>query len=271
MSGSWDDDDDFLLDDESDASTQDIKVQTPWVMLIVDDEKGIHDVTQLALQRFSYEGRGLEFLSAYSADEALRILKSNDDVAVILLDVVMETDHAGLECARQIRDELHNETVRIVLRTGQPGQAPEKDVILAYDINDYRAKTELSADRLFTTVISALRSYRDIKALEQYREDAYAMLEQNAQSAQNLIDIAQAPLFQLGTDNDIQRCNEAFARLVGQDITNLIGCSLQEIDQAALHIACIEKQEDVIIKGQHHTLSLRESGAELYGHLKAKR
>jgi len=42
----------------------------------------------------------------------------------VLLDVIMETDQAGLDLVEFIRDTLKNETVRIILRTGQPGQAP---------------------------------------------------------------------------------------------------------------------------------------------------
>ncbi len=237
MGDNWDDDDDFLFDDD-DLLEEEVETgDSPWMLLIVDDEPGIHDITKVALQRFSFDGRSLQFLSAYSAAEALEILSMRDDVAMILLDVVMETDHAGLDCARQIRDDLGNEAVRIILRTGQPGQAPEEDVILAFDINDYRAKTELTTQRLFTTVVSALRGYRDIMDLNKYREDAYAMMAENAASFQNLIDQTGTPLVQIGADLRIQRCNEAFANKVEQEMDKLIGLAVDKIPDLTIDLS----------------------------------
>ena len=81
----------------------------------------------------------------------------------------METDAAGLDLVEYIRNELKNETVRIILRTGQPGQAPERRVIVQYDINDYKAKTELTADKLFTSLTAALRSYQQLERMVQTR------------------------------------------------------------------------------------------------------
>ncbi|OYX07135.1 MAG: metal-dependent phosphohydrolase, partial [Thiotrichales bacterium 32-46-8] len=99
-----------------------------------------------------------------------KILATQPDIAVVLLDVVMEADDAGLKVASYIRETLHNHFVRIILRTGQPGQAPERQVIVNYDINDYKSKTELTAQKLFTVMMSSLRSYRDIISLEQSRQ-----------------------------------------------------------------------------------------------------
>jgi putative nucleotidyltransferase with HDIG domain len=137
-----------------------------WKVLIVDDEPEVHQVTRLVLGGFRFEGRPLEFISAHSADEARTAMRTHPDVAVMLLDVVMETEHAGLDVVRAVREELGNRQVRIVLRTGQPGQAPEHDIISAYDINDYKEKTELTAQRLSTTIFSALRAYRDLMTIE---------------------------------------------------------------------------------------------------------
>jgi signal transduction histidine kinase len=81
----------------------------------------------------------------------------------------METDVAGLDLVEYIRNEIQNETVRIILRTGQPGQAPERRVIVQYDINDYKAKTELTADKLFTSLTAALRSYQQLERMVQTR------------------------------------------------------------------------------------------------------
>ncbi|XPV75694.1 MAG: DUF3369 domain-containing protein [Desulfovibrio sp.] len=137
-----------------------------WYILIVDDEDEVHKITRMVLEDFTFEGKPLALISAYSAEEAREILKDRFDISVILLDVVMETGRAGLELARHIREDLQNNFIRIILRTGQPGQAPERKVVAEYDINDYKQKTELTAQKLFTTITAAIRSYRDLRRLE---------------------------------------------------------------------------------------------------------
>ena len=155
-----------------------------WRILIVDDDREIHSVTKLALSGVTLDNRTLQFEHAYSAAEALQILSEQKDIALILLDVVMETDDAGLQAARQIREELNNDEVRIVLRTGQPGYAPEEQVILNYDINDYKTKTDLTRPKLLTTVISSIRSYQQIRTINESRRG----LEKIVNAAANLME-----------------------------------------------------------------------------------
>ncbi|MBK1841090.1 DUF3369 domain-containing protein [Azospirillum sp. YIM B02556] len=152
----------------------------PWLILIVDDDPAIHATTKMVLRGFTFEGRPAQFLSAATAAEARGVLRDNPMIAVILLDVVMESDDAGLRLVRYIRSELNNRRARIILRTGQPGQAPERDVILSYDINDYKSKTELTAQKLFTSVVAALRGYQDITAIEDHREGLERILDSSS-------------------------------------------------------------------------------------------
>lgn len=140
-----------------------------WNVLIVDDENEVHDVTELALRNFSFEGKSLRFFHAYTGAEAIRIMADNPDIAVVFLDVVMESDDAGLAVAKSIRTELGNNMTRIILRTGQAGLAPAQEVIVSYEINDYKTKTELTAQKLFTTLVGSLRNYRDLVAIESNR------------------------------------------------------------------------------------------------------
>ncbi len=142
----------------------------PWKVLLVDDEPDIHDITKLTLSRFRLEGRALSFVHAYSGAEAKQVLAREDGIALVFLDVVMEREDSGLEVARWMREDLGNQFTRIVLRTGQPGQAPEERVIVNYDINDYKEKTELDRTKLFTTTFAALRAYRDIMKVEEARQ-----------------------------------------------------------------------------------------------------
>ncbi len=175
----------------------------PWKLLVVDDEEEVHAVTRLAMTGFEFASRPLEIISAYSGAEANRIMAEQDDIAMILLDVVMETDQAGLDVVKYIREELGNHFVRIILRTGQPGQAPEFKVITEYDINDYKHKTELTRDKMFTLVYTSLSSYRDLMALEASR-----------QGLQKVID-ASSHIFEL-------RSMEVFAQGVLEQLTALL-------------------------------------------------
>src|SRR6266446_1776715 len=148
-----------------------------WKVAVIDDEPAVHDGTRFALSDYRLNGQGLEILSAYSAAEGRELMRSNPDVAVVLLDVIMESDAAGLDLVQFIRNELKNETVRIILRTGQPGQAPERRVIVDYDINDYKAKTELTADKLFTSLTASLRGYQQLQRMVETRRGLEMIIE----------------------------------------------------------------------------------------------
>jgi signal transduction histidine kinase/CheY-like chemotaxis protein len=140
-----------------------------WKIAVIDDDAAVHEGTRFALSDYNLNGATLEILSAYSAAEGRALMRAHPDIAAVLLDVIMETDVAGLDLVEFIRNEIKNETVRIILRTGQPGQAPERRVIVQYDINDYKAKTELTADKLFTSLTAALRSYQQLERMVQTR------------------------------------------------------------------------------------------------------
>ncbi|HEY2395180.1 MAG TPA: DUF3369 domain-containing protein [Rudaea sp.] len=179
----------------------------PWHVLVVDDDPEVHEVTRLVLGSFRFADRPIDLISVASASQAFDRLRARDDIAVVLLDVVMESEQAGLELVRRIREELHNSFVRIVLRTGQPGQAPEHEVIAAYDINDYKEKTELTAQKLATTLYAALRSYRDMRTIEAQRQGLERVIDASAQvfSHQNAREFATAVLDQLGDLVNSQR------------------------------------------------------------------
>ncbi|MCC2618245.1 EAL domain-containing protein [Aestuariibacter halophilus] len=186
MTGSSDYDNDELvfLEEEEAAEAPEVK-QGHWNVLVVDDDEEIHSVTRLALSDLMLNDKPLKFYHAYSGSEALKIIEEmGSSLAIILLDVVMETDDAGLKVAKKMREELAITEPRIILRTGQPGYAPEENVIKEYDINDYKTKTELTRSKLVTTIISSLRSYQQILTINQSRLG----LEKIIGSAANLLE-----------------------------------------------------------------------------------
>ncbi len=149
----------------ADGSAQESR-QPPWKILVVDDEPAVRRMTALNLQGFQFSGRPLALIEAGSAAEARSLLAQHPDVALALIDVVMETDDAGLKLVEHIRKTLNNRMMRLVIRTGQPGLAPERYVIDSFDIDDYKDKTELTVQKLYTTVRTALKGYRDLQTIE---------------------------------------------------------------------------------------------------------
>jgi signal transduction histidine kinase/DNA-binding NarL/FixJ family response regulator len=172
-----DDEHDIIQVIEDTETAKPAPAGTAWKVAIVDDDPAVHEGTRFALYDYSLNGQGIEIVSAYSGEAGRALMRDNADVAVILLDVVMETDDAGLELVDYIRTQLKNEAVRIILRTGQPGQAPEREVIVDYDINDYKAKTELTADKLFTSLTAALRSYQQLLRMVETRRGLEMIIE----------------------------------------------------------------------------------------------
>ncbi|GAK52642.1 two-component sensor protein histidine kinase [Candidatus Moduliflexus flocculans] len=150
-----------------------------WKIMIVDDEEAIHTVTITVLEHHSFDGKPFSYVHAYSGEEAIRKCHEHPDLALVILDVVMEHDAAGFDVVRYIRNELKNTITRIILYTGQPGQAPEYAVIRDYDINDYKVKSLLTSQGLHTSVISALRTYRDLHVIKQQRDALQEALEES--------------------------------------------------------------------------------------------
>jgi PAS domain S-box-containing protein len=144
--------------------------KSPWKVLLVDDEPDVHAVLRLAAQDIVVDERGLQLLDAQSAQEAKTYLANHPDIALILLDVVMESESAGLDLVRYIRDELGNTTIQIVLITGQPGYSPQREVITKYKIDGYRLKSELSTDKIFVAVCAALRTHQALTELKAHRD-----------------------------------------------------------------------------------------------------
>lgn len=184
-----------------------LKPTQNWKILIVDDEPEVHKITKLVLNSVEFEDQTLEFLHAYKASEAERLLEEHGhEIAIAFVDVVMETDTAGLDLVRYIRNGLNNHITRIILRTGQPGQAPEESVIKNYDINDYKSKTELTSSKLKTTLYASLRSYRDIISIEQHRSGLQKVLKAigNTSAETNLRSLTSQLLSQLATVLDLE-------------------------------------------------------------------
>src|SRR5215216_4478519 len=259
-----------------------------WKVVVIDDDIAVHDGTRFALYDYTLHGQGLEIISAFSAEEGREILRANPDTAVVLLDVVMESEVAGLQLVDYIRNELKNETVRIILRTGQPGQAPERKVIIDYDINDYKAKTELTSDKLFTAMTAALRSYQQIQRMVETRRGLEIIIDAAAKlfDFRSMQRLAEGVLTQIGSLlnadcagilvlRDERQSGESFSVLAGS------GCysqftGLRKVD--ALKTELRQVVREAFVRRQHEFLPERSvlymqtgSGREIVVLLEAAR
>lgn len=203
----------------------------PWRILVVDDEEGVHGITRMIFRGYHFEERPIELISAMSGAEARTLLDQQPDICLALLDVVMESDDEGLQLVDYIRNQRDNQDMRIILRTGHPGLAPETDVIIKYDLNDYLSKSELSASRLLSSVIVALRSYRDI-CQARYQQTPVAAA---AQPAKDLISPVVGPLIE---QNSLQ-----LARLQQLELSPMARDLWQELHCNQLRIQNLYQQQ----------------------------
>ncbi|MCG8018698.1 MAG: PAS domain S-box protein, partial [Candidatus Thiodiazotropha sp. 'RUGA'] len=192
----------------------------PWKILLVDDEPDVHAALKLAFQTIIGEGQPVEVLEADSAAEAKKVLLQHDDIALILLDVVMESNQSGLELVQWIRDELKNQSIQIILVTGQPGYAPQNEVITRYEINGYLLKSELTNEKIYTAVHTSVRTYQKTRQLErQHRQ-----LESSERRYRDLYD--NSPDMYVSVDAEttlVTDCNQTVADKLGYSKSEIIG------------------------------------------------
>ncbi|MFM2343297.1 MAG: hypothetical protein RLZZ592_2950, partial [Pseudomonadota bacterium] len=146
-------------------------------ILAVDDDPVFRRSIAFALDGYRFQGREVELLQAGSVAEARAQLERHPDIGVILLDVVMEQDDAGLQLVRQVRGDLDRQDVRIILLTGQPGLAPMHDVMRDLDVDEYWHKTELGSERLEALLNANLRSHQSIMREQQGRRRFERLLQ----------------------------------------------------------------------------------------------
>ncbi|MCB0192195.1 MAG: hybrid sensor histidine kinase/response regulator [Anaerolineae bacterium] len=249
-------DEDLILYDDEEIADNKTKNVAPWKVLIVDDDHEVHAVTRLALRRFRFQEQSIEFISAYSTVEAMQAMKVHPNVAVTLLDIVMEEKDSGLKLAQWIRNDLDNKFIRIILRTGQPGEAPEEAVILNYAINDYKTKSELTRQKLFTTLTTALRSYCDLVAIDNQRQELQKLYADLGESHRQL---------------QVAKEKEAQANRVKTDFLRIMNHELRTPLNAIIGLSDVLSEEvyGSLNEGQSRTVStLKQSAYNLLNLIK---
>ena len=167
----------FVFTAEPAANGEPIAAAKRFKVLSVEDDPHYQASLVNSLKGITYEGAPIEVLTATSALEASYLLSSDNDICLVLLDVVMEDDDAGLRLVNVVRDVIGNAAIRIVLLTGQPGMAPQRDVMAQYDINEYWNKADLTGDKLSSVVASNLRTYRLVSDLQAARKGLQMLVD----------------------------------------------------------------------------------------------
>lgn len=136
-----------------------------WQVLIVDDDPNGHVMPQRALNELTFRRRKVEVIDAFSTGEALKKLEENADIAVAVVDIILQTEDEGLRLVRTIREEMGNRLIRIILRSGEERKFPESRLIIDYDINGYTGRSEDSAKQFLISIITAFRSYEHLRTI----------------------------------------------------------------------------------------------------------
>ncbi len=231
----------------------------PWKILVVDDEEDVHSLTALTLKHFYYAGRRVELLSAYSGSEARALLSRESGIALAIVDVVMERDDAGLALVAFIREELHDHMVRLHIRTGQPGSAPERYVIDHYDIDGYSEKSELTAQRLYSLVRTSLKAYQDLRIIDQNRiglsyvleatHDLYALHEESLAGFFTGLLTQVTSLLRIGEDGMLVTIEGMIATIEGDSI---------EVRAGTGRFTDIDRSERAKVLVEHYGQALRQ-------------
>jgi PAS domain S-box-containing protein len=237
--------------------------EKPWIMMIIDDEKMLHALTRMVFEGFTFSGRKLEIISAYSGKDAKKLLDKHPDTHILLLDVVMETDDAGLQFVHYVRNELKNKSIRIILRTGQPDEAPEDKVISEYEINDYKEKSDLTAQKLITAVTASLRTYNDLERIEQlvneinkknqqleYKIEERKHSEEKMRQLSNALEQTADLIMITNKDGIIEYVNQGFERVTGYSKVEVQGKKANILKSKKQAIAFYKILWESILKGE---------------------
>lgn len=249
----------------------------PWHVLAVDDDRDFQSTTAFAIEDIEILGRPIKLQQAYSMSEASTLLAAEHDFGVILLDVVMETDNAGLRLVKAVREILGNAEIRIVLLTGQPGLAPVGNVMNNYDVNEYCTKSELTSARLLSILTSELRTFDQLKTISTARRGLQLIVE----SSNRLLNKHELPAYcdaalseialLLGLDPEGVVCarvdqiiepnenNGSVSRvvivgaagslrtLIGQSIESLPDAAITEVLRSAIHLRANVENDDATV------------------------
>ena len=248
----------FVEEDEGIKPQQDSAAE--WIVLIVDDEPDVHHVTQFAMKGFSYQERKVNFKSLFSGAEVKEYLEKNPAPALILLDVVMEEKDSGFKVVKFIREQQNNHMTQIILRTGQPGEAPEEEAIQKYHINDYKLKTELTREKLFSSITFSLRAFADLTELESIKtelEDLNKNLESKVSDRTKELNEKNESL------RESLHENRNLLRVISHDLNNYLS-----VDMASARIGLRMTNLDEKLKAQwERVLRAGQSQVDLVDHV----
>lgn len=89
----------------------------------------------------------------------------------MLVDVIMETETAGLDLIRWVRQQPALAATRVVVRTGESGSSTPKVVLQDFEISDYWPKTAVLASRMQMQMAGLVRSYDELARLDKARAE----------------------------------------------------------------------------------------------------
>jgi len=177
------------------------KQPAQWKVLITDDQEMIHVMIKHYLKNYQFQGMGLEFFDAFSGQEAKTLLRKNSDIAVVILDVVLEAPDTGFKIVQYIRETLKNKLLKIIILTGKLDLEKAKFYFMEYDIDIYCPKYDIN--KMFFMITASLRAYQNSKSIYNLHEQLKQKLNNQKQAEKELKELNQQ-LEQLVYNKDAQ-------------------------------------------------------------------
>ena len=151
-----DESDDLIFEEESEGGKSSDHFGV-WKILMIDDDEQVHQSTVLALGDEVVLGRKLSFDHARSAKEALDIMNKGDSIPdLAFVDMVMETPDAGLRFAMAAKESTSWSSVKILLRSGQPGFSNEMEKARSLGVEGFAQKASISRSVLISALVELL-------------------------------------------------------------------------------------------------------------------
>ena len=143
-------------------------VTPTYKVLVVDQRPTALYSSRLALSKMSFAGKSFTAIEACSLEEAKKRLLDHEGVAMVILNSEIEGQDISVSIIDFIRNELKNESIRIIIRTGYPNSSLKRSITENYKIDGYLFEEEIEKSQFEFVVINAIHTYNQIQKAIQY-------------------------------------------------------------------------------------------------------
>ena len=218
------------------------------LILVVDNEKDVVDLVKLGL-----DIEGLKCVEAYSGRKALEILRSNNNIELVLLDIMME-DMDGYETLQEIRKEKKFDNIPIIMLTAKP-EDKNLEITFSVGADDYISKP-FTFEVLLARITKLLKQRR--KKLQD--ENRFSEIEKVKNTFELILDNAGFGLMLVSKKKDILLINKYLKNLTGISDSNFEAADYRAFNDKhnlpAIKSLQDSERKDLAIEKNNYTHSL---------------